>query len=84
MHGMSFFYTDCAMQSNLEEILASQNGIKVVLSLVSAEVKHLPPHARELLNTPERTVTVAIADAEQKEGDKDGEGDAMDDDAGAY
>ena len=59
------------MQSNIEEIIASQNGITVVLSLVSAEVKHLPPHARELLSPPERTVTVAVEDEEQGEGGKE-------------
>lgn len=69
---------NCAIQSNLEEILANQNGIKVVLSLASAEEKHLPPHARELLSPAERTVIVAVQQDEQ-EGEKRDTGDAAGD-----
>jgi hypothetical protein len=59
------------MQSSLQEILASQNGIKVILSLASADGKHLPPHARELLSPPERTITVPVEDDGQQEGEQD-------------
>lgn len=48
-------------------------GIKVILSLVSSDEKHLPPHARELHNTPERTVTVAISE-QQQDGEADDAG----------
>lgn len=44
------------MQSNLKDVIASLNGIKVVLSMVSSSNKHLPPHAQEMLSPSERTV----------------------------
>jgi hypothetical protein len=64
-----------AVQSNLEEIVQNQNGIKVLLSMVSSEAKHLPPHARELLNTPQRIITLTVKDEDQQEGEEGAEGD---------
>lgn len=49
------------VQNNLEEVLASLHGIKVVLSMVSSLSKHLPPHAKDMLSPPERTVAVSPA-----------------------
>jgi hypothetical protein len=49
------------VQENIAEVAASQHGIKVVLSIVSADEKHLPPHAVELLHPAERTVLVSCA-----------------------
>lgn len=49
------------MQSDLEEVLASPHGIKVVLSMVSSLSKHLPPHAKDMLAPPERTVATTPA-----------------------
>jgi hypothetical protein len=63
-----------AVQSNLEEIVRNQNGIKVLLSMVRSEAKHLPPHARELLNTPQRIITVAVKDEDQQEGEEGADG----------